>query len=115
MAEFNCSARKRNTFKLTMPDENETVVLIRRPNKNTVTRLFKVFPRLSGLDKNFNSESISSTADEIHELAADIINNNQSGYSISQEELGECMDFFMIIEFMTEFMKFLTESITEKN
>ncbi|MCI5605718.1 MAG: hypothetical protein MR413_08780, partial [Clostridia bacterium] len=77
MAGFNCNLRKKRTFELTLPDEKETVVLIKSPSKDTVTALFEIFPKFSNLGKNPDAKTMAGVSEDAYDLGVDIINNNQ--------------------------------------
>lgn len=111
MAGFNCNKWKNETYKLTLPDTDETVIEISSPTKGSVDRMLRIYSAFGTID----NENAADAVEELYELMTEIINNNRSGYKITKKQLKEYMDVFMLADFTKDFMQFVTERTNSKN
>lgn len=105
---LNFNKVKKEYLPVTLPDENETVLLIGTPTK-------AVFDEFTDLKDKLDSSMGDDALDEIYSICARIMSYNKGGIKITKEHISECMDFQDVIIFIHAYTDFITEVSNQKN
>ena len=102
MKELNFNNIKKTTFKVTLPDENQTKLTLLTPTKSVIAQMKK---------------ATSSEADEsdMFELTAKVISRNKEKFRVTVEHLEDCLDLEDIIIFFDKYMDYVNEMANQKN
>jgi hypothetical protein len=106
---LNFNKIKKNYFTVTLPDENESTLMICTPTKAIMDEFISMKDSLSA--ENMGDDAI----DQLYELCAKIMNRNKGGIKIAKKELEEMFDFEDIIIFIRSYTEFINELSNSKN
>ena len=100
---------KKSYFTVTLPDEDNTTLMICPPTKAIMDEFISLKDMLS--TENLGDDTI----DTIYELCTQIMNRNKGGVKLSKQYLEEIFDFTDIIVFIQGYTAFITEMTSSKN
>ncbi|MCD7800678.1 MAG: hypothetical protein LUG94_05660 [Ruminococcus sp.] len=107
MKEFNFKSRKKEYFKITLP--NDKVLFITTPTKAMASKIIDIY---KDFDQKHADESMIP---DLYNLASMTMNSNKDNVKISTEELIETIELADILEYLDNYMQFVTEQTSQKN
>lgn len=107
---LNFNKVKKSIFTVTLPDENETVLMILSPTK-------AIMRTLVNLQTTMNSDDVEdeTATDALYEACAVIMSKNKTGHEITAEMLEELFDIEDLYLFINEYTNFISEMTNSKN
>lgn len=106
---LNFNKLKKQYMTVTLPDENNTTILVGTPTK-------AVMDDLLGLQHSLSAENMGDDAiNELYEICAKIMSRNKTGVRIEKSDLEEIFDFEDVIFFIREYSDFIGEVSNAKN
>lgn len=100
---------KKQYMTVTLPDEEQTVLMISTPTK-------AVMDQFIAMQNELSAEAMGDNAiNELYELCAKIMNRNKMGIPISVEKVQEVFDFEDIVIFIRAYTEFIGEVNAAKN
>lgn len=111
MLDFN--AIQQPTWALRLRDDAQTVVHIAVPTVDLVERMLALSSELSEITTNKDARAIKA----LYTLIADVINNNDDGYTFTAEDLRDTykMSLLDTAYFVAGFLDFVAEIKDAKN
>lgn len=107
MKEFNFKSRKKEYFKITLPDDR--VLFISTPSKSLAHKIIDTY-------KNFNDKSVTDNIiDDLYNLSAMTMSANKDNIKVTKEELIESIEFTDIMDYLDSYMNFVNEQTNQKN
>lgn len=111
MDSLNFNKIKKKHLTVILNDEKKTTIFVTSPTK-------KIMDSLVNIEKNIRSEESEvddGIIDELYQLCAEIINRNKGNKKISKELIEKLFDIDDVKIFLTEYIKFTSQSIKKKN
>lgn len=106
--DFN---KPKNTWEVTLPGK-DTAVHVRTPSKGLFAEIQQTGARLLSLEKDGDQfEALG----EIYEVVAKALSNNAEGVEVDPDELVQALSTDDLIDFLTEYSKFINEVLATKN
>lgn len=105
--EFDFNAIKKRTMKVTLPDENKTVINIGIPKKKTMEKFVVIATNLKKVDGD------QDMINEVYNVIAEIFNSNTSGQKFTAAGIKKWMEFDDLIYFIKAYTVFIND--TTKN
>lgn len=105
---LNLNKVKKQVFTLTLPDEDETVLLITTPTKTTLEEFIAI-------KDNMTAEEDEKALDAMYDIVAKIMSHNRNKIQVTPKMLEACMDFEDLILFVNSYTEFIREVTNQKN
>lgn len=102
---FDFNAIKKRTMKVTLADENKTVVNIGIPKKKTMDKFVIIANNLNKADGN-DQDMIG----EIYNIVTEIFNSNTSGLKFKTADIKKWMEFDDLIYFIKAYTAFINDA-----
>ena len=105
--ELNFNNSKKQFLTVTLPDEDQTKLLVKMPRKGLLDKVL-------ALQKNaeeMNEDNIS----QIYEVTAEILNRNVGNKKIDAEKLGKLLDFEDLFILFNAYVEFIAGVANQKN
>ena len=107
---FNFNSIKKQFLTTTLPDENNTTILVLTPNKKLMDELVHLESTLQ------NSNAAAETViDDLYSLVAKLMSCNKGGVVITKDKLEECVDFEDLIAYFKVYTSFVHNITSSKN
>lgn len=111
MNSLNFNKIRKKHLTVILNDEKKTTIFITSPTKKIMDSLIN----LEKIIRDEESEVDNGILDELYQLSIEIMNRNKGNKKISKELIEKLFDIDDIKIFLTEYMKFMSQSINEKN
>ena len=106
---LNFNNIKKRYLTVTLPDEDQSVLMIGTPTK-------AVFDELLNMKDALEGESVTDDAiNDLYEICAKIMSRNKTGRVITMETVQDLFDFEDIIIFVRAYTEFISEVSNSKN
>lgn len=105
--EFNFNNTKKKYLKITLNDDEKTILFLKTPRKDLMNKLLS----LNTDNKNMDEEEL----DQVYEITAEIMSRNTKNKKITKEEVEELLDFEDIYKFIVCYTEFLIQVTKQKN
>lgn len=105
--ELNFNNSKRQFLTVTLPDEEQTKLLVKMPSKGLLDKVLALQENI----EEMNKDNIS----QIYEVTAEILNRNVGNKKITAEKLGELLDFEDLFILFNTYVEFIAEVVNQKN
>ncbi|MBQ2437445.1 MAG: hypothetical protein II265_05070 [Clostridia bacterium] len=111
MLDFN--AIEQPTWQLRLRDKEQTIVTISAPSVQLFDRLVAVAPELEKVAKEKNGKTILA----VYELVAELMSQNEDGFTFTAEELRDKyhMTLVDVFKFVAGYFEFIKEIQNAKN
>ncbi len=108
--ELNFNTVKKPTWKVTLNDENKTVLFLKIADKGTIAELISRY-------QNFDTESLDADEfmSDMYELCAQLLSCNKVGKTFTSEDLQEIWEIDDILIFIRGYVEFISEVTNQKN
>lgn len=106
---LNLNKLKKKTITVTLPDENETTLIIGTPTKAIMDEFIALQDTIDA------SENQAEVMDELYDVCAKIMNRNRANIEITKKFVSEIMDFEDVIVFIRTYSEFIQEVSSGKN
>lgn len=107
---FNFNNIKKQFLTTTLPDENNTTILVLTPTKKLMDELI----HLESMLQNSNTTA-DTVIDDLYSLVAKLMSCNKGGVVITKEKLEECVDFEDLIAYFKVYTVFVHNLTRSKN
>ena len=107
---FDFRSLKKQFLTTTLPDEDNTTILVLIPNKKLMDELVHLESTLQKSDTNADS-----VLDDLYTLVAKLMSRNKTGVVITKEKLEECVDFEDLIAYFKVYTAFVHKFTSSKN
>ena len=101
---LNFNTLKKRFLTITLPDENQTTIMVGTPTKALLDEL-----------ENLEIGGNETALDDLYGLIARLMSRNKGGVKISRELLEGCLDIEDLVEFIKSYKAFLSGIKTLKN
>lgn len=108
---LNFNTVKRPNFTVTLPDEKNTVLLVRTPTKKVMSELISLGEEIESMSDNTDLEVL----DRLYVFCARLLSANVTNTRVEAEYLEEILDYADIVLLFKEYMKFVNEVYKTKN
>lgn len=108
---LNFNNVKKSNFTVTLPDEKNTVLLVRTPTKKMMGELISLGDEIESMSDNSNVEIL----DRLYVFCARLLSANVTNTRIEAEYLEEILDYSDVMLLFKEYMKFVSEVFNTKN
>lgn len=105
--ELNFNKSKKQFLTVTLPDEEQTKLLVKMPTKGLLDKVLALKDDVDEMDK----ESIL----QIYEVTAEILNRNVGNKKITAKEIGELLDFEDLFVLFNAYVEFIAGVSNQKN
>lgn len=106
---LNFNLLKKRTFTVTLPDEKQTVLLIKTPTKSLLERFGDM---QSDIQEAANEIELLG---ELYDLCARLMSHNTANIKIEKEALEKCLDMDDIFIFIKSYAEFISDISNSKN
>ena len=110
---LNFNNVKKQYFTVTLPDKNETTIMIGTPTKAVFDELTSVEATFKAYEKE--TDSAEEIISDLYDLVARVMSYNKGNIRITKEMLAECLDIEDIILFFKSYLGFISEIQSLKN
>lgn len=106
---LNFNNLKKRYLTVTLPDEDQSVLMIGTPTKT-------IFDELLNMKDALEGASVTDDAiNDLYEICAKIMSRNKTGRVITMETVQDLFDFEDIIIFVRAYTEFINEVSSAKN
>lgn len=105
---LNFNNLKKRYWTVTLPDENQTTLLVTTPTKGVLDSLIAM---KDTMDDDMNGDAV----DDLYDISAKILSRNKTGRTVRKEDLEDMFDFEDIIILIREYTNFISEVTSSKN
>lgn len=110
MKSLNFNQINKTYMTITLPDEDNTKLLIMTPTKSIIDKLMSMEEFISGVE-----EVGAGVLDDLYDVCAEIMNRNKAGRKITAQFLAEILDFEDLVIFFNSYMEYVSEISNLKN
>ena len=101
--EFDFNAVKKRTMKVTLPDEDHTVVNIGVPSKKVMDKFLTMAANMK------SAENDANLLNEVYAMVVDIFNTNTSGKKFTAANIKKWIEFDDLIYFFKAYTTFIND------
>lgn len=106
---LNLNKLKKKTITVTLPDPDETTLIICTPTKEIMDEFIALQASMA------DSDDQADAIDNLYDVCAKIMTRNKSGLEITKEFVAGNMDFEDVIVFIKAYSEFIQEVSSGKN
>lgn len=110
MTNLNFNNVKKTYMTITLPDDENTKLMIMTPTKSILDKLIGMEEFISGVD-----EVGPGVLGDLYNVCAEIMNRNKAGRKITTEYISEVLDFEDLIIFFNAYMEYVGSASNSKN
>lgn len=107
MKTLDFNKTKKQFFKVILPDDEQTEILVSTPTKSIMTEV-------TTLQEELTTAEEDEVIDRLYEVCAGIMSRNKEGKEITVETL-KCLDLEDLTLFLTNYLQFINEIASTKN
>lgn len=107
MKTLDFNKTKKQYFKIILPNDEQTEILISTPTK-------EIMGEVTELQAELTTASDDEIMDRLYEVCARIMSRNKAGKEITVENI-KCLDLEDLTLFLTSYLQFINEVASAKN
>ena len=102
MNSLNFNNIKKTYMTITLPDENNTKLMLMTPTKSIMDKLISMEEFITGVD-----EVGPGVLDDLYKVCVDIMNRNKAGRKITSDYISEILDFEDLVIFFNSYLEYV--------
>lgn len=106
---LNFNTIKKETFKLTLPDKDQTVINLLPPTKNMINKFLMMDKALK------NETNQDKQMSDVYEIIAELMSINVEKKTFTGKQIEKMLEIEHIMAFFTEYTKFIKGIKNQKN
>ena len=110
MTNLNFNNIKKTYMTITLPDDENTTLMIMTPTKAIMDKVIGMEEFISGVD-----EVGQGVLDDLYNVCAEIMNRNKAGKKITAEYISKILDFEDLIIFFNAYLEYVGSVSNLKN
>lgn len=110
MTNLNFNNIKKTYMTITLPDDENTKLMIMTPTKSIMDKVIGMEEFISGVD-----EVGQGVLDDLYNVCAEIMNRNKAGKKITAEYISKILDFEDLIIFFNAYLEYVGSVSNLKN
>lgn len=110
MTNLNFNNIKKTYMTITLPDDENTKLMIMTPTKSIMDKVIGMEEFISGVD-----EVGQGVLDDLYNVCAEIMNRNKAGRKITAEYISKILDFEDLIIFFNAYLEYVGSVSNLKN
>lgn len=103
---------KKQYLTVTLPDEDNTKLMVCTPTKRLLDDLLGLQDVLSNLE---NGEIDDDATNDLYIICAKLMSRNKAGIKVTADELADCLDLEDLVIFCNSYAEFINEVADSKN